>query len=99
MNFPAGGFRVTEQMAVVDASGIPIPGLYAVGDCVGGVSAAIGLGGLKITPALALGRVAGRAAAAGEQGSPIAGDLLAAEPVPALPDTRIPIVHLEEVTP
>lgn len=95
VNFPAGGFRVTDRMAVVDAAGVPIAGLYAVGDCVGGVSAAIGLGGLKITPALALGRVAGRAAAAGERGGPIGGDLLAAEPVPALPEARIAIVHVE----
>lgn len=63
INFPAGGFRVTTDLEVVDVFGRTIPGLFAVGDCVGGVSPAIGLGGLKITPAVTLGRVAGRVAA------------------------------------
>ena len=70
INFPAGGFRVTTDMEVVDVYGHTIPGLLAVGDCVGGVSPAIGLGGLKITPAVTLGRVAGRVAAAGPPRAP-----------------------------
>lgn len=70
INFPAGGFRVTTDMEVVDLYGRTIPGLLAVGDCVGGVSPAIGLGGLKITPAVTLGRVAGRVAAAGLPSEP-----------------------------
>jgi succinate dehydrogenase/fumarate reductase flavoprotein subunit len=65
INFPAGGFRVTPDLQVVDVYGDPVPGLYAVGDCVGGIAPAIGLGGLKITPAVTLGRVAGRVAASG----------------------------------
>ena len=60
INFPAGGFRVNADMQVLDVFGDPIAGLFAVGDCVGGVSPAIGLGGVKITAALTLGRIAGR---------------------------------------
>ena len=63
INFPAGGFRVNADMQVLDVFGQPITGLYAVGDCVGGVSPAIGLGGVKITAALTLGRIAGQVAA------------------------------------
>ncbi len=63
INFPAGGFRVNSDMQVLDVYGGPISGLFAVGDCVGGVSPAIGLGGVKITAALTLGRIAGRASA------------------------------------
>lgn len=69
INFPAGGFRVTADMQVLDVFGDPISGLYAVGDCVGGVSPAIGLGGVKITAALTLGRIAGQAVASVERGS------------------------------
>ena len=65
INFPAGGFRVNAEMQVLDVFGDVIPGLYAVGDCVGGVSPAIGLGGVKITAALTLGRVAGQVVANG----------------------------------
>lgn len=67
INFPAGGFRVNADMQVLDVFGDPIAGLYAVGDCVGGVSPAIGLGGVKITAALTLGRIAGRVAANGRR--------------------------------
>lgn len=63
INFPAGGFRVTTAMQVIDVFGAAIPGLYAAGDCVGGVAPAIGLGGIKIAAAVTLGRVAGAAAA------------------------------------
>lgn len=67
INFPAGGFRVNADMQVLDVFGDAIAGLFAVGDCVGGVSPAIGLGGVKITAALTLGRIAGRAVANGQQ--------------------------------
>ena len=63
INFPAGGFRVNADMQVLDVFGDPIAGLFAVGDCVGGVSPAIGLGGVKITAALTLGRIAGQVVA------------------------------------
>ena len=63
INFPAGGFRVSLDCEVFDVFGDVIPGLFAVGDCVGGIAPAIGLGGVKISSAVTLGRIAGRVAA------------------------------------
>jgi succinate dehydrogenase/fumarate reductase flavoprotein subunit len=60
INFPAGGFRVTNDMQVVNVYGEPIDNLFAVGDCAGGMGPVIGMGGMRITPALTLGRIAGR---------------------------------------
>lgn len=71
INFPAGGFRVTTECRVVDVHGRVIPGLLAVGDCVGGIAPAIGLGGLKITPALTLGCIAGRVVASEGRGTQV----------------------------
>ncbi len=62
ITFPAGGVRVTSDMEAVSVMGRTIPGLLVVGDTAGGLSSAIGLGGLRITPAVTLGRVAGREA-------------------------------------
>ena len=67
INFPAGGFRVTLDCEVIDVFGEVIPGLFAVGDCVGGIAPAIGLGGVKISSAVTLGRVAGRVAPGGDR--------------------------------
>jgi succinate dehydrogenase/fumarate reductase flavoprotein subunit len=93
INFPAGGFRVSPRMQVVDVHGRTVPGLLAVGDCVGGINPAVGLGGIHISSALALGRVAGRAAAQGGlDGEPVAQDLLAAEPLPPLDRTVLELV-------
>ncbi len=61
-SFTAGGVRVTRSMEVLDGSGEVIVGLFAVGDCVGTVLAGAGLGGIHISSAVALGRVAGIAA-------------------------------------
>ena len=63
INFPAGGFRVSLDCEVFNGFGEVIDGLFAVGDCVGGIAPAIGLGGVKISSAVALGRIAGRVAA------------------------------------
>ena len=60
INFPAGGFRVSSDMQILNVYGEPIPNLFAVGDCAGGLGPVIGMGGMRITPALSLGRVAGR---------------------------------------
>lgn len=67
INFPAGGFRVSLDCEVIDVFGETIPGLFAVGDCVGGIAPAIGLGGVKISSAVTLGRLAGRVAAGGQE--------------------------------
>lgn len=69
VNFPAGGFRTTDTMAVVDVFGAVVPGLYAAGDTAGGVNPCLGLGGIHISSAFTLGFVAGRAAAAGDVGT------------------------------
>lgn len=63
VNFCSGGFRVTQSMQVIDVFGVPIPGLYAAGDCVSGLNAVADLGGIRIAGGFTLGRVAGRAAA------------------------------------
>jgi len=60
INFPAGGFRVNADLQVLNVYGEPIPKLFAVGDCSGGLGPVIGMGGMRITPALTLGRVLGR---------------------------------------
>lgn len=93
INFPAGGFRTTHSMAVVDVHGTPIPGLWAAGDTVGGVNPCLGLGGIHISSAMTLGFVAGEAAAKQQAGT-----------VPPLPESaelpapratqKMAIVHL-----
>ena len=65
-NFSGGGFRVTEQMQVIDVFGDPIAGLYAAGDCVGALGPLADLGGMHICGGLTFGRVAGGSAARGE---------------------------------
>lgn len=61
-SFTAGGFRVSPRMDVLDFEGQPIEGLLAVGDCVGSVNAANGLGGVHLGAAATLGMVAGERA-------------------------------------
>jgi succinate dehydrogenase/fumarate reductase flavoprotein subunit len=91
INFPAGGFRVTLDSQVIDVFGDPIPGLFAVGDCVGGISPTIGLGGMKISAALTLGRIAGRVIAT-DQVRAEAGTGLAGAPALAGSRMRIAVV-------
>jgi succinate dehydrogenase/fumarate reductase flavoprotein subunit len=66
VNFSGGGFRVTEQMQVIDVFGVPIAGLYAAGDCVGALGPLADLGGMHICGGLTFGRLAGGYAARGE---------------------------------
>jgi succinate dehydrogenase/fumarate reductase flavoprotein subunit len=91
VNFPAGGFRTTDRMAVVDVFGQPIDGLWAAGDTVGGVNPCLGLGGIHISSAMTLGFVAGGAAATGEVGR-VTTLPRAAEPPPPRGTTRMAIV-------
>lgn len=55
------GVRVNEDLAVLDSSGRPIPGLYAVGEILGNnVFAGDNyVGGMSVTPAMTLGRELG----------------------------------------
>jgi succinate dehydrogenase/fumarate reductase flavoprotein subunit len=96
VNFPAGGFRTTDHMAVLDVFGRPIPGLWAAGDTVGGVNPCLGLGGIHISSAMTLGFVAGAAAARGVVGEPTQ---LAevSEPLPPRAMTRMAIVDSAEL--
>jgi succinate dehydrogenase/fumarate reductase flavoprotein subunit len=65
-SFTAGGVRVTSSMQVIGSDRNPVPGLFAVGDCVGSVLAAAGVGGLHISWALVSGMIAGRACASSQ---------------------------------
>ena len=96
INFPAGGFRVTGDTQVIDVFGDPIPGLFAVGDCAGGISPTIGMGGMRISAALTLGRVAGRAIATGSVTSVRVTALAGA---PALPSTSMTIAVVDDRAP
>ena len=69
VNFPAGGFRTSDSMAVVDVFGEVVPGLFAAGDTAGGVNPCLGLGGIHISSAFTLGFVAGRSVATGDVGT------------------------------
>jgi succinate dehydrogenase/fumarate reductase flavoprotein subunit len=93
INFPAGGFRVSRDCQVIDVFGRAVPGLFAVGDCIGGLSPVIGLGGIKITAALTTGCIAGRALATGEV-APVDADAVAGG-TPGLPSgsQRLAVVH------
>ena len=68
--FTWGGLAVTLDMQAVDVMGDPVPGLFAAGDTTGGVNVISGMGGLHISPALTLGRIAGRSAALGATAKP-----------------------------
>lgn len=93
VNFCAGGFRVTTSMQVIDVFGAPVPGLYAAGDCVGGLNPVSDLGGIHISGGFTLGRVAGRAAARG-----LADDgpypTVQGAHLPSMVDTKLALVHL-----
>ena len=95
VNFCSGGFTTTTDMQVVDVFGAPIPGLFAAGDCAGGLNAVADLGGIHISGGLTLGRVAGRSAARGvHDGTRRAG--VQGAGLPSMLDTRIALVHLEQ---
>ena len=94
VNFCAGGFRITTDMQVIDVFGDAIGGLFAAGDCVGGLNAVSDLGGVHISGGFTLGRIAGRAAAAGTHGGTGNSSVLHAG-MPGMLDTRIALVHLD----
>ena len=94
INFCCGGFRVTTSLQVLDVFGHPIPGLFAAGDCVGGLNPVSDLGGIHICGGLTLGRVAGRSAARGVDDPTEHHSVLHAG-MPSMLDTRIALVHLD----
>ncbi|MFW3169301.1 FAD-dependent oxidoreductase [Geodermatophilus sp. CPCC 206100] len=93
VNFCAGGFRVTQSMQVIDVFGDPVPGLYAAGDCVGGLNPVSDLGGIHISGGFTLGRVAGRSAARGVANTRRRASVQGAH-LPSMVDTKLALVHL-----
>lgn len=63
ITFTYGGLKVSDQGQALDASGDPIPGLYACGEMVGGVFLNGYPGGSGLTSGAVFGRLAGGAAA------------------------------------
>jgi succinate dehydrogenase/fumarate reductase flavoprotein subunit len=53
-----GGLVVDDKRHVLDASGKPIPGLYAAGEVTGGIHGGNRLGGNALTEILVSGRIA-----------------------------------------
>ncbi|GAA4938348.1 fumarate reductase flavoprotein subunit [Actinomycetospora succinea] len=94
INFCCGGFRVTTDLQVLDVFGDAIPGLFAAGDCVGGLNPVSDLGGIHISGGFTLGRLAGRAAARDVRGGGGHGSVLHAQ-LPGMLDTRIALVQLD----
>ena len=93
VNFVSGGFRVTQSMQVIDVFGAPLRGLYAAGDCVGGLAATPELGGTRISGGFTLGRVAGEAAAAGTKDTHPRPTMQGAS-LPSRVDTKIALVNV-----
>ena len=59
-----GGLKINTNTEVLDASGNPIPGLFAAGEVTGGVHGANRLGGNAVADIIVFGRIAGQQAAA-----------------------------------
>lgn len=59
-----GGITVDDQARVLDASGAPIPGLFAAGEAIGGVHGRNRLGGSSLLEAVVFGRIAGKSSTA-----------------------------------
>jgi succinate dehydrogenase/fumarate reductase flavoprotein subunit len=68
--FTWGGLVVTRDMQVVTVLGDVVPGLFAAGDTIGGLNVVSSVGGLHISGALTLGRIAGAAAVSGPTADP-----------------------------
>jgi succinate dehydrogenase/fumarate reductase flavoprotein subunit len=60
----AGGARVSPDMEVLKVDRTPIVNVFAAGDCIGLINSAAGLGGIHLSSAVTLGRIAGKSAAA-----------------------------------
>lgn len=62
-----GGIAIDVDARALDRAGVPIPGLFAAGECTGGVHGANRLGGNALADIITFGRIAGRSAAAAAQ--------------------------------
>ena len=59
-----GGIRIDTDTHALDASGSPVKGLFACGECTGGIHGSNRLGGNAIADCITFGRNAGTNAAA-----------------------------------
>lgn len=59
-----GGVAISREAQALDASGVPVPGLFAAGEVAGGLHGANRLGGNSLLECVVFGRRAGRNAAA-----------------------------------
>lgn len=66
VSLTCGGFATTLSMQVIDVWGQPIPGLFAVGDCAGGMTPTAEMGGTHLGGGFVTGWIAGEAAATGK---------------------------------
>ena len=64
ITFAFGGIKATPQAEVVDVSNVPIPGLFAAGEMIGGIFYFNYPGGSGLTSGAVFGKVAGASAAA-----------------------------------
>jgi tricarballylate dehydrogenase len=63
ITFTFGGLRINNRAAVLDTSEIPMPGLFAAGELVGGIFYSNYLGGAGLMSGTVFGRLAGSSAA------------------------------------
>jgi tricarballylate dehydrogenase len=62
ITFTFGGLRISNEAQVIDTDGLPIPGLYAAGELVGGLFYFNYPGGTGLTSGAVFGRIAGSSA-------------------------------------
>ena len=68
ITFTFGGLKITNDTAVEDVTGMPIPGLFAAGEMVGGLYYHNYASGTGLMAGAVFGRIAGRNAAAYAKG-------------------------------
>jgi tricarballylate dehydrogenase len=81
ITFTFGGVRITNEGQVLDMDLLPIPGLYAAGELVGGIFYHNYPGGTGLMAGAVFGKISGRSA--GRVASELRGDAPVAEAEPA----------------
>lgn len=66
VSLTCGGFATTLSMQVIDVWGTPIEGLFAAGDCAGGMTPTAEMGGTHLGGGFVTGSIAGESAATGK---------------------------------
>jgi tricarballylate dehydrogenase len=69
LTFTFGGVKIDTNARVIDTDGLPIPGLYAAGEMVGGIFYFNYPGGTGLTNGAVFGRIAGNSAGGRARGS------------------------------